>query len=303
VKFFDSLKSRLDKNANESIIVGGDFNCALTPSDKKGGCPVKKKGGVVQAISNICRILDLKDAWRCMHPNESLFTWHHKSSKIRCRLDYFLVSSGIINQIQECKIIPASFSDHAAVYFSLFSKEYEKCGPEFFKFNNSLLEDKNFVEELKKNIEMYKVKHRDVTDKRPHWKMIKMEIRSFTLFFSKRRAEQRRNDEEILQQELINLQRKIGLDPSEENVSKFYNVKFKLNQLSLLKTKGAMTRSKARWCEQGERNSKYFYRLERRNHSTKYITELKLSDKTTTTKPKEILNEEYRFYKELYTST
>ena len=196
-----------------------------------------------------------------------------------------------------------SFSDHAAVYFSLFFKEYKKRRPGFFKFNNSLLEDKNFVEELKNNIEMYKVNHRDVTDKRLYWEMIKMEIRSFTLFFSKRRAKRRRNDEEILQQELSNLQRKIGLDPSEENVSKFYNVKFKLNQLSLLKTKGAMTRSKARWCEQGERNSKYFYRLERRNHSTKYITELKLSDKTTTTKPKEILNEEYRFYKELYTST
>ena len=64
-----------------------------------------------------------------------------------------------------------------------------------------------------------------------------------------------------------------------------------------------MTRSIARWCEQGECNSKYFYRLERRNYSTKYITELRLSDKTTTTKPKEILNEEYRFYKELYAST
>ena len=126
---------------------------------------------------------------------------------------------------------------------------------------------------------------------------------SFILFFSKRRAKQRRNNEEMLQQELCNLQRKIGLDPSGENVSKFYNVKFKLNQLSLLKTKGAMTRSKARWCEQGERNSKYLYRLERRNHSTKYISELKLSDKTTITKPKEFLNEEYRFYKELYTST
>ena len=89
----------------------------------------------------------------------------------------------------------------------------------------------------------------------------------FTLFFSERRAKQRRNDEEMLQQELCNLQRKIGLDPTEENVSKFYNVKFKLNQVSLLKTKGAMIRSKARWWEQGERNSKYFYRLERRNHS------------------------------------
>ena len=128
--------------------------------------------------------------------------------------------------------------------------------------------------------------------------MIKMEIRSFTLFFSKRRAKERRNEEEFLQQELCNLQRKISLDPSKENVSEFYNVKFKLNQLSLLKTQGAMTRSKARWCEHGERNSKYFYCLERRNHNIiKYITELKLPDKTTTTKPKDILNEEYRLYK------
>lgn len=124
-----------------------------------------------------------------------------------------------------------------------FSKEYEQRGPGFFKFNNSLLDDKNFIEELKENIETYKEKYRDVTDKRLYWEMIKMEIRSFTIFFSKRRAKQRRNDEEMLQQELCNLQRIIGLDPSGENMSKFYNVKFKLNQLSLLKTKGAMTRS------------------------------------------------------------
>ena len=48
--------------------------------------------------------------------------------------------------------------------------------------------------------------------------MIKMEIWSFTLFFSKKRAKQRRNDEEMLQQELCNLQRKIGLDQSRKCV-------------------------------------------------------------------------------------
>jgi len=73
--------------------------------------------------------------------------------------------------------------------------------------------------------------------------------------------------------------------------------------LSLLKTKGAMVWSRARWCKQGESNSKYFYRLERRNHSTKHITELRLPNKTTITEPQEILNEEYRFYNELYSST
>ena len=62
MKFFDGLKSKLVKYANESIFVGGDFNCTLTPSDRRGGCPVEKKGAVVQAICNLCRILDLKDA-------------------------------------------------------------------------------------------------------------------------------------------------------------------------------------------------------------------------------------------------
>ena len=214
-----------------------------------------------------------------------------------------MVSTGIINQIKECKIIPVSFSDHAAVSFSFLSKDYEKRGPGFFKFNNSLLEDKNFVEELKENIEKYKEKYGYLDDKILYWEMIKMEIRSFTLFFSKRRSKQRRNEEELLQSELCNLQRKVGEDPSEENVSEFHNVKFKLNQLSLLRTRGTIARSKARWCEYGERNSKYFYRLKKRNYNTKYITELKLPDKTTISKPKGILNEVHRFYKELYTST
>ena len=86
-------------------------------------------------------------------------------------------------------------------------------------------------------------------------------------------------------------------------MSEFHNVKFKLNQLSLLRTRGAIARSKACWCEYGERNSKYFYRLEKRNYNTNYITELKLPDKTTISRPKEILNEVHQFYKELYTST
>lgn len=72
----------------------------------------------------------------------------------------------------------------------------------------------------------------------------------------------------------------------------------------MLKTQGAMMESKVRsWCLQGERNSNYFYRLERSIHVTKHITELKLLDKTTLAKPKDISDEEYCFYKEFYTFT
>ena len=92
VNFFNNITCKLSRYVNENIIVGGDFNCALTPCDKSGGCPIGKKSSVIQAISNLCGTLDLKDVWRHMHPNEPLFTWQHKSLKIHCSKRGLLVS-------------------------------------------------------------------------------------------------------------------------------------------------------------------------------------------------------------------
>lgn len=61
----------------------------------------------------------------------------------------------------------------------------------------------------------------------------------------------------------------------------------------LLKTRVAIMQSKPCWWEQSESNSKCFCRLERRNYSTEYITELKLTDKTNLRK----------FYKKRIVST
>ena len=63
-----------------------------------------------------------------------------------------------------------------------------------------------------------------------------------------------------------------------------------------------MIRSKARWCEQGERSTRYFFDLEKRNRSNNYITKLKADDRTLVT-PTEILKEKHRYYQNLYTST
>mgnify|MGYP003692148107 CR=1 FL=1 len=44
------------------------------------------------------------------------------------------------------------------------------------------------------------------------------------------------------------------------------------------KTKGAQIRSKLRWIEEGEKNSKYFFNLEKHNQSSNIIKELKTKD-------------------------
>ena len=39
-----------------------------------------------------------------------------------------------------------------------------------------------------------------------------------------------------------------------------------------------MFRSKVKWVEQGEKPTKYFFNLEKRNYEKKIITQLKISD-------------------------
>ena len=61
-------------------------------------------------------------------------------------------------------------------------------------------------------------------------------------------------------------------------------------------------RSRARWYEEGERSSKYFLSMEKRNHNNKCITRLKLNQDIITEDQDIISNELKKFYQNLYTS-
>ena len=60
-------------------------------------------------------------------------------------------------------------------------------------------------------------------------------------------------------------------------------------------------RVRTRWCEHGEKSTKYFLNLENRIHVKKHVQKLKING-SITTDPFKILSEEKRFYQELYTS-
>ena len=79
----------------------------------------------------------------------------------------------------------------------------------------------------------------------------------------------------------------------------------KLKKLELFyeeRVKGIILRARARWYEHGERSSKYFLNLEKRNHVKKHIRKLTVNN-SLTTDPCTILSaEQKRFYKDLYKS-
>ena len=249
--FFSSIRNILMKLSDNNVIIGGDFNCALTHRDKLGGAAVERKNNVICEITQLCDLLKLQDVWRYQHPDQRQFTWRDKALKVQCRLDYWLVAKELSHIMLNTEIKQSSLSDHSAIILTLQSKDYERRGPGFWKFNNSLLGDSTFVEQLQCLIPEYKKKYSNLADKGLFWDMIKMEIRGFCVRFSKRKSRMRRNIEKNLSDQIDALMKTLVTNRSKENIAKLYNLRSELNKIAEYRTKGAIIRSRTRWHEQG----------------------------------------------------
>ena len=88
------------------------------------------------------------------------------------------------------------FSDHSSIMLNLQSLDQRKrSGPGFWKFNANLLEDEKYVKEMRENILSFREKYNDVTDLGLKWNVIKIQIGSFTLQYSKKKARIEKDNE------------------------------------------------------------------------------------------------------------
>ena len=199
----------------------------------------------------------------------------------------------------KCHIQIAPHCDHSSLLLELKTNVQPPRGPGFWKFKCSLLEDCDYTEEMARKIPQFIERYEYLDDKGLQWEMVKMEIRSFTISFTKIKAKKRKDHEKTLTQEAERLQKLIDVQPTADNINYYTEIR---NQLSFDRARGACMRSKKRWHEFGERSSKYFLNLEKRNYENKFITCLTKDDESCLTDPKEVLEEQRRFYIKLYSS-
>ena len=304
VQFFRKLHTLLqieNLDSEENIILGGDFNCPLNPNlDKRGGIMIPRKS-VVNSIECVQNELDLVDIWRVKNPETRSYTWSQKSPTILCRLDFWLISNNLCDFVNSTDIIPAIRTDHAAI--SLILGEIgEAKGPGMWKMNVSLLDDEEYLNYLSVNISKWKLEgEKELSDKRAVWDWIKYNIRKHAIKYSKEKTKQRNDVETIIQEEYKEATRRFENDPNDLNKSRLNEVKEKLELFYEEKTNGIIVRARARWHEHGERSTKYFLNLEKRNHVKKHIRRLLISG-AITTDPYRILSEQKDFYYNLYKS-
>ena len=89
-----------------------------------------------------------------------------------------------------------------------------------YTFNSSLLEDDNYVNALRKNIDLFKAEYENVEDKGLKWDLIKMEIRGFTVKYAKTKAKRRKSEELTLQNKINELQLSLERNPNNYHAQK-----------------------------------------------------------------------------------
>ena len=298
IKFINQLRNELDIY-NDKVIIGGDFNLYLDPLlDKDNSRSQNQSLNNSKEMTNLLDDYSYIDIWRIKNPSKKRFTWRRNRPIVQSRLDYWFIPNEKIYNVNTTSIEPSIKTDHSLITLSLKSSTGDQRGPGLWKFNVVLLQNNEY------NTAIRQIINDDYTINNPSlkWEFIKMKIREYSIKFSKEIARKRRKDEAILTEKVNRFSQIIDIDPSQENIEQLEQAIYNLDLVNTIKTNGNMIRSRAQWVEFGEKNSKYFLNLEKRNYKTKHITKLKVNQSDYTENPREILKMQKEFYENLYSS-
>ena len=304
--FLQNLNNCLiDKSEISTLIVGGDWNCTLSKIDKIGGT-IWKPTNYRNLILTTMDAFDLVDIQRLRHPRLRKYSYESKVLKLKSRIDFFLVAKNLTQHVKKSEIYPSIGPDHRAIYISLSWTTEKSRGPGLWKFNNTLLKDEHYVSKIRETYSRTRAFYSNLTDARLLWEMLKMETRAATIAYSKKKAKATTNRELEIRRQLEILDRNICDNFNSPNIAHILNeyedLKMELQSIYEEKGRAAIFRSKCRWVEKGERPTKYFFNLEKRNYNRKTITELRTESETVTNNESQILEAIENYYSELYAS-
>ena len=208
--FFKQVFDHLHDFVCEEIILGGDFNLVLDfKEDKKGGLP-RTYQTALKIIQQNCEELNLIDIWRTMNADKHRYTWRRKKPEIQCRLDFFLISSDLICDINLADIVPGYKTDHSMILLKI-ALHHNPRGRGFWKLNTSLLKEEEYLNLIKTTI--YKTKNEYQSDNSVNpallWDMIKMKVREKSIAFATAKNYKTKSREDTLYKEISGLEKEL----------------------------------------------------------------------------------------------
>ena len=166
LEFMQELNNcNIDKTELATLIVGGDWNCTLSRKDKIEGTPWKPSN-YSNLVLTTMDMLDLVDIQRVRHPKLCKFTYESKSLKMKSRLDFFLVAKNFTKNVKTYEIYSSIAPDHNTIYISLSLSSNTPRGPGLWKFNNTPLNDEQYIAMTRNTYTEARTYYSNLEDKR-----------------------------------------------------------------------------------------------------------------------------------------
>ena len=309
-EFFENLFTLIEQTNVPNVIMGGDFNLVLNPNLDS----YNRSGNNVRALKVVrdgMNRLQLCDPWRILHNEEKRYTCFKRNPGRASRIDFFLVSDSIMNCMASSVInsntlhaninVKSTFSDHNIIEMYMEADPFIR-GPGTWKLNVNVLSNEKLVCNIKKRIkEICSMQHMNVQHQ---WEYLKGEVQNIIREYTRNSTTQNHIKKEVLVNILVDLdaEKHDNLEQMDKILCTETTIKQQIKNLDEIETKGNVLRSRAKWVRDGEKNSKYFFSLEKRNYTKKIMRRLNVDGKVIMDQDK-ILQAQKEYYQDLYTDS
>ena len=313
--FYQDLNNRMAKYENNLFIVAGDFNLILNPEMDSYNYVNLNNPNAREQLLNLMLSYNLIDCWRENHLENKEYTWFRRNPVKKARLDFFLISENLFTDVESTKILPGYRTDHSLIHIAIEFGKFKK-GTSYWKFNNSLLKDKDYVKEVKTAIKDIKTQYatdipirfsdidevplQDLTfsiNDQLFFEMLLLAIRGKTISFASHKKKTQINKENNILKEIEKIEKQIDI-----NYDRLDRKREELQDLRKKKMEGVFIKSRAKWIQEGEKPTKYYCNLENRNFVSKFMNTLTTQSGQHLNTQEEILSETKRHYQNLYKS-
>jgi len=139
-EFYNGNVARLLMHSSDNMVLAGDFNCVLTPSDCTSSLNISR------ALTRLVTGLDLVDVWDV---NKGRMIYTHFTAQGASRIDRIYLSRQLLKSKQGVEPIAAAFTDHLAIVLRVsLSAPCTTRGKGYWRMNPTYLDDQQFIQKF-----------------------------------------------------------------------------------------------------------------------------------------------------------
>ena len=289
--FINNINNIIDINCIN--IIAGDFNLVQNSTLDREPSKYSSDAGYIE-LTELMETYDFEDVFRAQNPDKMSFTFSRGDSK--SRIDYFLTPITRRGHIKSSSIFHFPFSDHDIVNISTDFKKFDH-GPGVWKMNVATIYSAQFQESIENLWPIWKNSLSQYANITVWWEIIKCRIKQLTIEISR--------SLNINKHTISKFEKRIDEIKDSDKVldkKEFLYLKEKIKDFYEKQTAAAMVRSRIKYYEEGEKSTKYFLNMEKKNVKNKTWSKIKCADGTYKTDIQSIIKEQTTFYQSLFTS-